>query len=103
MLTIEAGLDGEGRRAENRVMWQTFGHPVAVQALERALEGGSPAHAWLFTGPEAVGKRSLALEFATALNCTKGAASGANQEHGPCGHCRDCRDTLARNHPDVEL
>jgi len=76
-------------------MWSVIGHAPALAALERAVEGGRPAHAWLFSGPEGVGKRTAALEFAAALNCTG--------DEKPCGACRDCRDTLAERHPDVEL
>lgn len=77
-------------------MWSIIGHSVALAALDRALESGAPAHAWLFSGPEGVGKRTVALEFAAALNCD--AADGR-----PCGECRPCRDTLAGRHPDVEV
>ncbi len=76
-------------------MWSIIGHAPALAALERALVSERPPHAWLFSGPEGVGKREAALEFAAALNC-----AGATR---PCGECRDCRATLAGRHPDVEL
>lgn len=76
-------------------MWGVIGHAPALAALERALSSERPAHAWLFSGPEGVGKRSAAIEFAAALNCT-----GSKK---PCGECRDCRDTLAGRHADVEV
>ena len=77
-------------------MWSIIGHAAALSALERALSGGSPSHAWVFCGPEGVGKRTVALEFAAALNC-----ESAGER--PCGECRSCRDTLAGNHVDVEV
>lgn len=76
-------------------MWSVIGHAPALAALERALASDRPAHAWLFCGPEAIGKRQVALEFAAALNC-----AGVPR---PCGECRACRDTLAGRHPDVEV
>jgi DNA polymerase-3 subunit delta' len=76
-------------------MWSIIGHTQALAALERALGSSRPPHAWLFSGPEGVGKAAVALEFAAALNCT-----GAQK---PCGECRNCRDTLAGRHTDVEL
>jgi DNA polymerase-3 subunit delta' len=79
-------------------MWSIIGHAAALQALERALASDRPAHAWLFDGPDGVGKLAVALEFAAALNCTN-RIDGA----GPCGECRDCRDTLAGRHADVEI
>ncbi|MPZ47749.1 MAG: DNA polymerase III subunit delta' [Dehalococcoidia bacterium] len=76
-------------------MWSIIGHSPVLAALGRALQSESPAHAWLFAGPEGMGKRTAALEFAAALNCTS--------TDKPCGACRACRDTLTLQHPDVEL
>jgi DNA polymerase III subunit delta' len=76
-------------------MWSIIGHAPALAALERALDSERPPHAWLFSGPEGVGKAAVAREFAAALNCT-----GAPR---PCGECRSCRDTLAGKHTDVEF
>src|SRR5688572_22102788 len=76
-------------------MWSIIGHTAALSALDRAIESGHPAHAWLFTGPEGIGKRAIAIEFAAALNCAAAAK--------PCGECRSCRDTFGSQHPDVEL
>ena len=76
-------------------MWSTIGHEPALTRLQRAIESGRPAHAYVFAGPEGVGKAAAALEFAAALNCTGDAK--------PCGECRSCRDTVAGRHPDVEM
>jgi DNA polymerase-3 subunit delta' len=78
-------------------MWSIIGHANALAALQRALGSERPPHAWLFCGPEGVGKETVALEFAAALNCTSEAGPK------PCGECRACRDTLAGRHPDVEV
>ena len=84
---------------DNSRMWTIIGHAPALAALERALRSERPPHAWLFSGPEGVGKAAVALEFAAALNCTGATAAVA----APCGECRSCRDTLASRHTDVEL
>ena len=76
-------------------MWSIIGHAAPLAALDRALESGAPAHAWLFVGPEGLGKHATAIEFAAALNCL-----GPDE---PCGVCRPCRDTLEGRHTDVEL
>lgn len=78
-------------------MWSIVGHDAALTALGRALDSPRPPHAWLFSGPEGVGKQALALEFAAALNCQAASAEG------PCGECQSCRATRAGNHPDVEV
>jgi DNA polymerase III subunit delta' len=77
-------------------MWSIIGHTAALASLQRALESERPPHAWLFSGPEGVGKQTVAIEFAAALNCT-------DAETRPCGRCRPCRDTLAGRHADVEV
>jgi DNA polymerase-3 subunit delta' len=77
-------------------MWSIIGHAAPLAALDRALNSGSTSHAYLFCGPEGVGKRTVAIEFAAALNCE-------SAENKPCGECRPCRDTLAGNHVDVEV
>jgi DNA polymerase-3 subunit delta' len=94
-------------------MWSIIGDAAVLAALDRAIESGRPAHAWLFTGPEGIGKRAVAIEFAAALNCKaeraalddgqsgEGAAVQINPK--PCGGCRSCRDTFAGQHADVEF
>lgn len=72
-----------------------IGQERAVSFLRRALGGQYFPHAWLFVGPKHVGKLTLALDLACALNC--------RGEEKPCGSCSACRRILAGNHPDVEL
>jgi DNA polymerase III subunit delta' len=76
------------------VRFSAEGSKAAIAALSRAIENG-PAHAYLFTGQEGLGKGMVALEFAAALNCAA--------ETRPCRECRSCRDALSLRHPDVEV
>src|SRR5438067_12645557 len=62
--------------------------------LARAA-AGQPSHAYLFTGPAQVGKLTLAMDFARALNCTG--------DERPCGVCRSCTLIAAGQHPDVRI
>ena len=67
-----------------------------VETLRRALTQDRVAHAYLFHGPDGVGKRAVALEMARALQCTE-------QEDEACGECRACQKTRRMVHPDVHV
>ncbi len=74
-----------------------LGHDKVTAALAGAIASGRVAHAYLFTGPDGIGKRATAVEFAKALNCRAPAA------HGPCDGCASCRKVAAGSHPDVRV
>ena len=44
--------------------WQTYGHKAVKNILNRQLQSGQLAHAYLFQGPEGIGKKTLASELA---------------------------------------
>jgi len=67
-----------------------------VRLLQSHLRRGRTRHAYLFTGPPGIGRRTLALRLAQALNCSAPAAPAI-----PCGRCRACRLTEAMQHPDL--
>lgn len=48
--------------------WGVLGHRWAVDLLKRQVKRSIPRHAYLITGPQGVGKRTLALRFIQALN-----------------------------------
>jgi DNA polymerase-3 subunit delta' len=64
--------------------------------LAAAMSQNRVAHAYLFLGPEAVGKFQFALRFAQGLLCEK-------KTTPPCGQCNNCRLVLSRSHPDLHL
>jgi len=76
-------------------MWQVVGHEWAVELLEHSLANGRTAHAYLLLGLPQIGKTTLALNFAQALNCLG--------EEKPCGQCRSCLKIAHGNHPDVRV
>ena len=91
----------ESLRSGHRAMLNTR-VPVALpilgnQAIQHRLLAAADAdhlhHAYLFEGPDGVGKSTFALWFARYVNCT-GAAR-------PCGKCGSCRQMLAGSHPDL--
>ncbi|MHB8874812.1 MAG: DNA polymerase III subunit delta' [Myxococcaceae bacterium] len=71
-----------------------IGQPRAIETLKAALAGGSLHHAYLFAGPEGVGKELAAIGLAQALACEKAPLVG-------CGGCGPCQRIARRNHPDV--
>jgi len=81
---------------------RVLAQPTAVETLRRALASGRVHHAYLFDGPEGVGKELAAFGLAQALVCERLAATGA-----ACGDCRACLRAVPRPketrplHPDV--
>ena len=81
--------------------WPVFGHPRAVRMLSRSLGTGNVSHAYLFTGPPGVGKHTLAVAFAMALNCEAVVPPAGTFPTEPCGLCRSCSQVSRGAHPDV--
>lgn len=70
-----------------------IGHDRQKDILRRALSTGRLAHAYLFDGPEGIGKRLMALEVVRTVFCADGG----------CGHCTACRKVDHGNHPDLHV
>ena len=49
--------------------WNLLGHEWAVDLLKKHVADGATRHAYLLAGPPGLGRRTLALHFAQALNC----------------------------------
>jgi DNA polymerase-3 subunit delta' len=76
--------------------WGLLGHEWAVELLRQHIVSGELRQAYLLTGPSGVGRRTLALRFAQAVNCPEPAAPGE-----PCRVCRTCRQIEAMRFPDL--
>lgn len=72
-----------------------LGQEPAVQGLRHAFEKNRVSHAYLFEGPEGVGKKTTALAFAELLLCQEPVGSEA------CGVCNSCHMMAAGMHPDL--
>lgn len=75
---------------------QIRGHDAARHTFTTAFDRGRFGQAYLFVGPDGIGKRRFAQELAKALLC----------EHPPtrltaCDHCPACAQVAADTHPDV--
>ena len=80
--------------------WNIVGHEHAINTLRRTLAAQRVRHAYLFTGPEHIGKTLLAHRFAQTLLCTSG-PDPRIAPLNPCGTCLACRKVMHGNHPDV--
>ncbi|NTV64405.1 MAG: DNA polymerase III subunit [Oscillochloris sp.] len=77
-------------------MWNIVGHEWAVGQLRHSILTGSDAQAYLLSGPAGIGKASLAMQMAQALNCEQSPGD-------PCQACRTCRRIARGNYPDVRV
>jgi DNA polymerase-3 subunit delta' len=80
--------------------WDIVGHNHAVDMLRRTLAAQQVRHAYLFSGPEHVGKSLLSRLFAQCLLCTGGPDPTVAPQF-PCNTCLSCRKVLHGNHPDI--
>jgi DNA polymerase-3 subunit delta' len=78
--------------------WQLVGHTWAVDMLKKHIVRDATRHAYLFAGPPGLGRRTLALRFAQALNCRTPIEAGI-----PCGTCRDCTQIESIKHADLTI
>jgi len=74
-------------------MWQVIGQDKILSLLDYSLKTNVIAHAYLLVGPRHVGKGTLAINLAQALNC--------DGPELPCGQCRSCQRILEGKHADV--
>jgi DNA polymerase-3 subunit delta' len=70
------------------------GHQKQLETLKRSLEADRLHHAYIFVGPDGVGKRTVAYSLASAIHCSNG-------DNHACGQCEACLRIRDGNHPDI--
>jgi len=75
-----------------------IGHAQVVDRLKKDMAGDRLSHAYLFVGPDGVGKNSVASLFGAAMLCAH-----ADVEALPCGDCLACGKIARFNHPDFHV
>ncbi len=81
-----------------RMDWNYIGQEWAVGLLQKHISRGTTRQAYLFTGPQGIGRRTLALRFAQALNCQNPPAPGEF-----CGVCRACKGICKEQQADLSI
>lgn len=72
------------------------GQEEAIKILQSAIKNNRLSHAYLFIGPDGVGKRLTAKTLAKALNCQNGHVDS-------CDECRNCIRIDLGKYPDVKI
>ncbi|MEW5801349.1 MAG: DNA polymerase III subunit delta' [bacterium] len=73
---------------------QIIGQARAIRPLQNSLMKGAISHAYLFVGPDGVGKKLTAFGLAKAVNCLQTVGDF-------CGSCDACRRIEKGIHPDI--
>ncbi len=76
---------------------ELFGQEKAKHMLKRSLASGRVPHAYIFKGPDGVGRKLFGRGFAAAVNCRN------SKEIKACGVCPSCMKIYSGNHPDFKV
>lgn len=76
------------------ILKDILGHEQIKEHFLNAAATGKVSHAYILSGEEGMGKKTLADAFAMTLLC---------EEDGkePCMQCHACKQVLSGNHPDL--
>jgi DNA polymerase-3 subunit delta' len=82
--------------------FETFlGNSQAVADVRGMLAEGRVPGAFLFSGPDGVGKKTLALMLARAMNCER-PGPARDDFCGECARCRKAEEMIASTREDLE-
>ncbi|MCX6796334.1 MAG: DNA polymerase III subunit gamma/tau [Candidatus Falkowbacteria bacterium] len=76
---------------------EIFGQNHIKITLEHEIASGKIAHAYLFCGPRAIGKTTIARIFSKSVNCLNRQVG----EYEPCNICVSCQNIVAGRSLDV--
>jgi DNA polymerase-3 subunit delta' len=85
-------------RYNHNMNWGMIGHQWAINLLKVQVANNTSRHAYLFTGPKGVGRRTMAIRFAQTINCANPPSPGE-----PCFVCRTCTLIERMQHPDLSI
>ena len=73
-----------------------LGHEKPLNIINAYIEKSCFSGGYIFSGPEGVGKKTVAKIIAQKLNCT-------SQDELPCGSCSSCLKVEKLQHPDLHI
>ena len=73
-----------------------LGHEKPLNTINAYIEGSCFSGGYIFSGPEGIGKKTVAKIIAQKLNCTA-------QSEKPCGSCSSCLKIEKLQHPDLHI
>ncbi len=73
---------------------EILGNEMIKEHFLKAIESHRISHAYILTGEEGTGRKSIANAFAMTLLCERGGTE-------PCMVCHSCKQALSGNHPDL--
>lgn len=79
--------------------WPVIGHEPIIEFLQKSLVHDKVSHAYLFHGPEHVGKRFVAENLAFSLTCES--FQKKTNYSVPCLNCSACQQSRKKIHPDI--
>lgn len=77
--------------------WPILGHNQIIEYLQFAISSNQLAHAYIFSGPNNLGKYLTAVTLAATLLC-----QGTDRSK-PCQACGGCQQLEKNTHPDIEI
>ena len=80
------------------MQWNLCGHDLAVEFMREHTKPEKMRQAYLITGPDRVGRKSLALAFIKAICCQNPPKQGEF-----CNQCISCRQIDARTFSDLTI
>ncbi len=92
---MQVGLP-TGRQVRKMAFTDIRGQDKPIARLKNSLENNRVAGAYLFSGPEGIGKKLAARNFAKALNCLENGSDA-------CDRCISCRKIENGQHPDMHI
>ena len=75
---------------------QIKGQDKPIDILRGYIKSSTAAGAWLFAGPDGIGKSLAAREFAKTINCL-------SKDDDSCDTCLSCIKIDKNQHPDIHF